>query len=114
VPQTIQILGFADHTSNGGPPPDLVPPGGIVQSCGSPTVFAFVKYANVRSRQEFFVAWVIGQSSLPRANLIISPGNGTTIVDFPIQDTTKATYTLQLSLDKDKPPVAEGAFTLQC
>jgi hypothetical protein len=109
------VIGFADHTSNGGPPPDMTPPGGTVFSCGALSVYGFVSYGNVRTRTEVFVSWGIGQSSIPRANLVLqSTGSGIAIVEFPIQDHTKATYSLMLQLDKDKPPVATGDFTLSC
>ena len=114
VPPFFQVIGFADHTSNNGPPSDLTPPGGTVQSCGAFNVYGFVRYTNVRVTTELIVSWVIGQSSIPQANLVLAPGSGVTIVPFPIQDHTKATYTLQLQLDKDKPPVAAGDFTLSC
>src|SRR6185369_14899225 len=53
-PTVFQVIGFADHTSNGGPPPDMVTPGGTVQSCGALQVYGFVRYTNVRVRTEVF------------------------------------------------------------
>lgn len=114
VPAYFQVIGFATKVTNGGPPPDMVPVGGTVQACGAFSVYGFIRYTNVRERTELIQSWLIGQSAIPRANIIISPGSGITYGEFAIQDTTKASYTLQLQIDKDKPPVASGDFTLQC
>lgn len=115
VPQPVYtLLGFSDHASLGGPPPDMIKPGGVLQSCNPLQVYAFVRYANLPATQEYFVTWVVNNNALLRAKETFVAPSGNALLAFAVDDGTKATYTVRLNIDRDKPPVLEGSFTLSC
>jgi hypothetical protein len=115
LPQPVYTLvGFSDHATLGGPPPDVIKPGGVLQSCNPLQVYAFVRYANLPATQEYFVTWAVNNNALLRAKETFVAPAGSALLSYPVDDGTKATYTVRLQIDRDKPPVLEGSFTLAC
>jgi hypothetical protein len=109
------LLGFSDHTASGGPPPDLVAPGGTLRACNPLNLFAFVKVDNLPAPKDIFVTWYIGPTPIPRgAVTVLSSGALTLTWGFDVNSATRSNYGIRLNTDQMGAPEVEGTFTMQC
>jgi hypothetical protein len=112
----VTLLGFSTSYSGGSPPPDLILPGSTRVTCNPLNLYAFVQVNSLGGPTEFYPAWVINSTPVPKAPITVLPGTPMFVAVYPLDTLTPvaARYTLRLSTSLNGPPVLEGGFTVSC
>ena len=109
------LLGFSDHTASGGPPADMVAPGGTLRTCNPLNLYAFVRIDNLPAPKDIFVTWYIGQTPIPRGAINVQSAGVLTLTwGFDVNSSGRSTYGVRLNTDQMGPPEVEGSFTAVC
>jgi hypothetical protein len=109
------LLGFSDHTSSGSVPPDVIAPGGSLQSCNPLNLYAFVRIDNLTSPKDYFVTWFTNAVPLPRGQVTVLTSSSITLsVPHDTDTSPRTTISIRLNSSITAAAELEGSFTLKC